>query len=175
MPDLPDNCPDCGLPFGRDSGECDWPVALDGGLACARRALGKADNIGNTGIVLAAAEPAAEPAPPNPTSEDLARIRVLWRRHDGGMALYGIPYPMRPGQNPRHLWDAGNTKDWIWLGQPGWWGSMPKSEITATVTFLAELPAAVPVSPGEWCDLKEWREFYAEYRIFEARKLFEEF
>lgn len=104
-------------------------------------------------------------------------ICVLWRQPDT-MSLWGIPYPMRPGQAPRDLWEAREqwcvksadvaagkgplltmpaAYKWIWLGSPGWWGSAPKEAIAQMEAFLAPLKARniVPLSPGEWADIKE--------------------
>lgn len=45
---------------------------------------------------------------------------------DNNLQLWLIPYPMRRdvGQAPRHLVSAGNTHGWVWLGSPGWYGSL---------------------------------------------------
>lgn len=103
---------------------------------------------------------------------NLNTIRVLWRQPDL-MALWGIPYAMRPGQSPRDLWIGrlvpdrtfvgygkhvyrpGPREGWIWLGQPGWWGNLSSEAQAAIVAFLEPLRKAdlVPTGPGEWQDV----------------------
>jgi hypothetical protein len=99
---------------------------------------------------------------------DLSTIRVLWRQPDT-LALWGIPYEMRPGQSPRDLWRARdayvaprpghygskrvNLDDWIWLGQPGWFGSMSTERVTEVKAFIARHRADVPGNPYEWTTL----------------------
>lgn len=111
---------------------------------------------------------------------DLDKIVVLWRQPDLS-ALWGIPYAMRMecGQTPKHLWDAhksfydkpiGNRvyarrnpidlSDWIWLGQPGWWGSLLPEERATIEVWLSplEMFGLVPKGPCEFVDLrKEFR------------------
>ena len=97
----------------------------------------------------------------------LRSIRVLFRAPDT-LALYGIPYDMREGQSPGDLWRGrrqpivydqtygrteaapGPREDWIWLGTPGWWGTMPKQEQKAVEAFLAEHKDSIPGGPYEW-------------------------
>ena len=88
------------------------------------------------------------------TPETLQSIRVLWRQSDT-MALWGIPYGMRTevGQSPRHLWDANNTKDWVWLGCPGWFYTMTKPEITLVREYLETIGDMVPEWPCEWSEI----------------------
>jgi hypothetical protein len=107
------------------------------------------------------------------TKADLDEIVVLWRKSDC-LSLYGIPYAMREscGQTPRHLWDAQNAdyrrspmdttkrvdlSDWIWLGSPGWWGSMLPEERTAVEVWLAPLYTfgLVPGNAYEFVDLRK--------------------
>ena len=96
----------------------------------------------------------------------LQAIRVLFRAPT--LALYGIPYDMREGQSPGNLWRGrrrpivygqtygrteaapGPQEDWIWLGSPGWYGTMPESEQRAVEAFLAEHKDSVPGGPYEW-------------------------
>lgn len=89
----------------------------------------------------------------------LSTIRVLWRQPNGSMSLWGIPYPMRPGQAPRDLYERfdGPAPDWIWLGSPGWWGAMTRERIEEVKAFLAPLreQGLIPTGPGEWADIKE--------------------
>ena len=122
----------------------------------------------------------------NPTPENLAQIRVLYRQPDT-LALWGIPYDMRAdvGQQPRDIerarersnnekvWRIGRPypipanpyqdphEGWIWLGQPGWWGPYEAGspERLAVEAFLAGLPAgAVPGGPCEWTRLGDCEE-----------------
>lgn len=107
-------------------------------------------------------------------------IRLLWRQPDT-MALFGIPYGMRAGQQPRDLLPTirdvrivkgkkvegmvigtrwGQTPaDWVYLGSPGWWGSIPLEEQEEIGAFLFEIekvsPGMVPGGPAEWCDLAD--------------------
>lgn len=95
---------------------------------------------------------------------DYSKIVVLYRRDDS-LELFGIPYDMRPGQSPRHIWEGARryydglagmrtratreapnrdfTADWISLGVPG-------RETTETLAWLATLED-VPQGPHEWC------------------------
>lgn len=84
---------------------------------------------------------------------DLASIRVLWRQPDT-MALYGIPYGMRTdvGQSPHHIREEFR-KGWIWLGSPGWFGSLTPSERAETEEFLTAHAAEIPEGPCEWCPI----------------------
>jgi len=84
----------------------------------------------------------------------LSTIKILFRTPDD-LSLYGIPYKMRPdiGQEPRHLWKAGQTKGWIWLGTPGWYGSMSNDDVAAVKAFLAKHKGDVPGGPYEWTEL----------------------
>ena len=96
---------------------------------------------------------------------NLSSIRVLWRQSDT-LALYGIPYDMRPGQSPADLTKGspslpygtygtpgrapGPRSDWTWLGSPGWWGSYSRDEIDAIEAFLKAQGDNVPSWPNEW-------------------------
>lgn len=89
-------------------------------------------------------------------ARDLKMIRVLYRQPDT-MALYGIPYEMRRDvrQEPRDLirGNAGQIPgDWIWLGSPGWYGSMSLDERAAVDLFLLVV-GETPDNPGEWFTL----------------------
>jgi hypothetical protein len=111
------------------------------------------------------------------TSEMLASIRVLFRRDDS-LCLYGIPYDMRPGQSPGDLWRASTRHrerppavgfpayvqpkpdprldpmhGWIWLGSPGWWGSMSPESRARVEAWLAAHDGVIPEGPFEWCAL----------------------
>ena len=120
-----------------------------------------------------AAEPVVESNPPL----DLSKIKVLWREPDV-MSLWGIPYEMRQGQSPRDLYLAewptkrpwtehygrGQPEKlsrqvpsgWIWLGTPGWWGSLSSEDQAAIQAFLAGIPKdMIPSGPGEWVSLGE--------------------
>lgn len=121
----------------------------------------------------------------NPTPENLAQIRVLYRQ-PVTLALWGIPYDMRAdvGQQPRDIERARERNNdrlrertsiyvypqpkyqdphggWVWLGQPGWWGSYiaGSPERLAVEAFLAGLPeGAVPEGPCGWTRLSDYRE-----------------
>lgn len=105
------------------------------------------------------------------TAERLVEIRVLFRAPDLD-GLWGIPYSMRPGQQPGDIWRAHHKwetpqpgwygsrqvdiSDWLWLGQAGWYGSMSQEEIQAMRYYLRTLPAqAIPLYSNEWCDLTD--------------------
>jgi hypothetical protein len=103
---------------------------------------------------------------------NLDSIKVLFRAPDT-MGLYGIPYRMREGQQPGDLWRAhivhsdvyidGNMPrvglaDWLWLGSPGWWGSMKKADQKQVAAWLQELGPLVPGGPYEWVDLMKEKE-----------------
>lgn len=100
---------------------------------------------------------------------NLPSIRVLWRQPDT-LALWGIPYDMRPGQSPHHLWNAprpdtlaraagrygammhspGPLEGWVYLGSPGWWGTIAQDDQQQIAAWLAELGDMVPGNPCEW-------------------------
>lgn len=112
------------------------------------------------------------------TAETLATIKVIWRQPDT-MALWGIPHAMRPGQQPYDLWRARQVwrapdrggplatefshlwrtspepkADWVWLGAPGWWGSMTAAEQALVAAWLARQPD-LPSGPCEWVEAVE--------------------
>lgn len=92
---------------------------------------------------------------PRATPENLAKIKVLFRTSDT-LILWGICYEMRAdvGQAPRDI--AEDLRgDWIYLGQPGWFGSMTRDEVDATKAFLAEHADEIPEGPNEWTRLEE--------------------
>lgn len=106
------------------------------------------------------------------TVSDLATICVLFRAPDT-LTLYGIPYDMKPGQQPGDIWRGrrlqdpaaphyvlgatvsvpGPASDWIWLGQPGWWSNLTREEQRAISEWLEKLGDVVPVNPYEWTTL----------------------
>lgn len=81
--------------------------------------------------------------------ELLGTIQVLFRAPDV-MALWGIPYPMRPGQAPLDLYRANRLSGWIWLGCPGWFGSMRAAEVRCVQGYLRRHAADIPQGPCEW-------------------------
>jgi hypothetical protein len=99
-------------------------------------------------------------------AEKLKTIRVLWRQPET-LNLWGIPYLMREGQSPTHLWKEyrnwkppepghyGSNRidisDWVCLGYPGWYGTMSNEEVLLVKDFLAKLGDQVPGNPYEWC------------------------
>lgn len=127
------------------------------------------------------------------TNVDLHRYVVNLFRRDDSMCLYGIPYDMKPGQQPGDIWRAIRDAPyrspancwrmglpyqaltlppdgWIWLGSPSWWGSMSKEEREEAQRFLADLermsPGIVPQGPFEWVALKghpDLRAFHLEH------------
>jgi hypothetical protein len=99
----------------------------------------------------------------------LDTVQVLYR--DREMQLWGIPYKMRPGQQPRDLQDAHHDyvppryghygskqtsiADWIWLGSPGWWGHYNKEQQEDIKDFLKMNREYVPQGPYEWSELPD--------------------
>jgi len=104
----------------------------------------------------------------------LSEIVVLWRQPDT-MALWGIPYDMRPGQSPRDLYEGRKVPDtlaaargwygrtipspgpregWIWLGSPGWWGNLDQRSQDTISSWLDGVTAGnrldLPQGPAEW-------------------------
>lgn len=102
--------------------------------------------------------------------EKLKSIKVLFRMPDS-LALVGIPYDMRPGQQPRDIWKAFrdytspkpghygskqvDISDWIWLGTPGWFGDMTAEEVAAVKDFIAKHRDDVPGNPYEWSRIEQ--------------------
>ncbi len=107
-----------------------------------------------------------------PADKSLSSIRVLYCENDT-LALWGIPYDMRPGQQPDDLLRADRRQreqydprllqaklrdvksGWIWLGSPGWWGHLSPSRQSEIREFLAAHKDCVPNSPNEWCPINE--------------------
>jgi len=96
----------------------------------------------------------------NPVDDDLRTIRVLFRAPDA-LTLWGIPYDLRPGQAPIHLWKSEHSsarRGWIYLGEPGWYGSLSRERIDQIKAFLAEHKDLVPGNPYEWTVLPAARQ-----------------
>lgn len=105
----------------------------------------------------------------------LRTIKVLFRQSDT-MTLWGIPYNLRPGQQPADILRGQRereekdtalsrsrlpanypqlknlTADWIYLGGPGWFGSMPAEKVKMVKAFIEHYDATddVPGGPNEW-------------------------
>jgi len=110
--------------------------------------------------------------------KNMKKIKVfaLFRAPDT-MALWGVTHPLRPGQSPGDLFRAqrdwtppppgtvGSSKQphlgWVWLGSPGWWGSMPKERRKLVEEFAEKHPTLIPESPFEWTDLEEFEVEFA--------------
>lgn len=100
--------------------------------------------------------------------EDFESIKVLWRQ-PSTLALWGIPYRMREGQQPYDLWKAHrdyvaprpgwygskriDISDWIWLGNPGWYGHMSHEDIRKVQEFLVTVSEFIPGGPFEWAEV----------------------
>lgn len=100
---------------------------------------------------------------------NLDTIVILYRRPDT-LTLYGIPYDMRPGQSPKDIWDGpmynpdhpnrrtvavdkqlfAPPREWIWLGQPGWWGHFTRDGIELVKAWLDAHKDDIPNGPNEW-------------------------
>jgi hypothetical protein len=105
----------------------------------------------------------------SPEELPLSSIRILFMAPDT-LTLWGIPYDMRPGQQPGDLWRAyrdwqpsdpryfGGARmpklGWIYLGQPGWYGSMGPERVAEVKAFRAKHKGEVPESPNEWVRLE---------------------
>lgn len=108
--------------------------------------------------------------------QSLDSIVALYRAPDT-LTLWGIPYRMREdvGQQPGDLYRASRwywgldldtrstryarpthdpKRDWIYLGSPGWFGTLKPDEIEAIKAFLAQHTAVIPQGPNEWCYLE---------------------
>ena len=82
---------------------------------------------------------------------DLSKIKVLlW--HDG--AFWGIPYQMKPGQQPLDILEKYRG-DWVYLGGAGWYGSMTEIHMTAAKAFVAQHRHKITAYEGSWIDLTE--------------------
>ncbi len=88
------------------------------------------------------------------SEERLSEIKIIFCA-PYTLGLYGIPYEMRRdvAQEPRHLWRFERTEGWIWLGTPGWYGSMTAETIERVKRYLDERRALdqIPRNPYEWC------------------------
>jgi hypothetical protein len=114
------------------------------------------------------------------TLRELASVEVLWRQPDT-LALWGIPYGMRAGQAPYDIWRARRdgparvgVSDWIWLGQPGWWGDLSRERRAAVEAYLAALdPDVIPGGPCEWAEVSRpvVARADAERRLREAERI----
>ena len=101
----------------------------------------------------------------HPIVAKLARIKILFRRDDS-LTLYGIPYDMRPGQQPGDLWRAHrdyvptrygafgskniDLSDWVYLGEPGWFGIWDAEAIRLIKAWLEKHAEEIPNNPFEW-------------------------
>jgi len=116
--------------------------------------------------------------------QPLSSILVLYR--DGNLQLWGIPYKMRPGQSPRDLqrayeewtqpryghYGAPRIKlDWIWLGSPGWWGSMTPERRAEVEAFLAEHRDEIPMGFYEFSELEDANRAGSAYRPFPSETM----
>jgi hypothetical protein len=81
----------------------------------------------------------------------LSGIQVLYYQPDT-LCLWGIPYDMHPSQSPRDLLQHPN-RGWIWLGTPGWFGSMAPDRKEAVKAYIDNNREHVPTRPGEWSRL----------------------
>jgi hypothetical protein len=95
----------------------------------------------------------------------LSTIRILFREPDS-LTLWGIPYDMRPGQQPGDLLRAYRSwspprpghygshriklDDWVYLGGPGWFGNMSAKRKAEVQAFLAKYKEYVPGNSYEW-------------------------
>jgi len=86
--------------------------------------------------------------------EALAGAKVLFRAPEDA-SLWAIPYDMKPGQQPSDLGPGPNTKDWVWLGSPGWYGDRTEGEIEVIEDFLAKHADHIPRKRFEWTKLAE--------------------
>ena len=100
------------------------------------------------------------------TADKLQTVKILYRAPDS-LALWGIPYSMRPGQAPRDLQRARDSyqaprpghygskpvdlSDWIFLGYPGSLGGLTAAETETIAAFLAD--KEIPGNPYEWCEV----------------------
>jgi hypothetical protein len=128
----------------------------------------------DAGRVLFSAESKLRPATDADLDRRLASIRVLWRQPDT-LTLWGVPYEMKAhvGQQPYDLWRARrdhvpprsgaygapalDLSDWIYLGEPGWFGACSREEIASIGLWLASLPNdAIPGGPCEWTRLSDF-------------------
>lgn len=98
----------------------------------------------------------------------MVTVKVLYRLPDT-LTLIGIPYQMRPGQSPRRLREAHHNfvpaapghygpkqidlSDWVYLGEPGWFGTMPKARQAEVIAFCEKHPDLIPKGPDEWIDI----------------------
>jgi len=113
------------------------------------------------------------------------RIKILFMAPDT-LTLWGIPYEMRPGQQPGDLFRARrdhvppepgyygskrvDLSDWIYLGEPGWFGST--KGLAETKAFLANIPMeAKPQGPFEWTRLDDQIAEALSVRVVRCRGL----
>lgn len=101
------------------------------------------------------------------TDERLRAIKTLWRQPDT-MTLWGLPYVLRPGQSAYNLFKAErdwrrpryddrtgprriSLADWVYLGEPGWWGRRGEGEKQRVERYLSrpDIRGCVPESPVE--------------------------
>ena len=107
-------------------------------------------------------------------ADRLSSVRILFRAPET-LALWGIPYELRPGQSPRDLWDSTSIADtlahargvygatirtpgpregWVLISPaPGWWGSMSRDDQAEAKAFIAEHKESVPEHAYEWSSL----------------------
>jgi hypothetical protein len=78
----------------------------------------------------------------------LRSIKTLYRK-EHTLELWGIPQILAPGQHPRDL----NRKHWVYLGSPGWWGSLSLAKRETIEEFLGQHKGRVPMNPEEFSEL----------------------
>jgi hypothetical protein len=87
---------------------------------------------------------------------DISTIQTLFRAPDS-LTLWGLPYKMNRaiGQSPRDLFKAhgGARPEWIYLGGPGWFGSMRPARVRKVKAFLTKYREFIPGSPYEWDEI----------------------
>ena len=62
--------------------------------------------------------------------------------------------------------DPGPGPDWIYLGEPGWWGRWDSVAMRAAEAFLSPLRVRdlIPMGPGEFVNVELVDEVYSEPR-----------
>ncbi len=75
---------------------------------------------------------------------------------DANFQLWGFPYRMRPGQQPRDITEGPTgTRTFTWIKGTRWYGNRNRAEVEIIDRWVADVRATgcLPESPFEWCYL----------------------
>lgn len=88
-----------------------------------------------------------------PSVANLATVRVIWYT---ARSFHGIPHTMRHGQQPADLLPRFKFLDtWVWLGSPGWYGSMTADQRARAIAFMQPILARNRFATDGWVSIDD--------------------